>query len=92
MPAPLPPPLPPAPAQQRGPSPANPPRTPLSPISQILGNNTVYTPNAAPTVACGKTYSLKDWVALGLDVGTTAATLPDAATIIGWAKETLGMQ
>ncbi len=57
----------------------------------ILGNNTIYTPNAAPTVSCGKTYSFKDWVALGLDVGTTAATLPDAATIIGWARETLGM-
>ena len=39
-----------------------------------------------------KTYAFKDWIALGLDAGTTAAPLPDAATIIGWARETLGMQ
>ena len=58
----------------------------------ILGNNTIYTPSAAPTISCGKSFTFAEWATLGLDKGTTVATLPTADAIIGWAKDTLGMQ
>ena len=57
----------------------------------IMGNNTIYTPNAAPTISCGKTYSFAEWEKLGLDKGSSAATLPTAAQIVAWARETLNM-
>ena len=57
----------------------------------ILGNNTVYAPNSSVSVSCGKTYSFTEWAATGADPGTTVADLPSAATIIGWARVTLGM-
>ena len=57
----------------------------------ILGNNTIYAPNSSVTVSCGKSYTFAEWAATGADPGTTVADLPSAATIIGWARETLGM-
>jgi hypothetical protein len=35
----------------------------------VLGNNTVYTPNADASVRCGKTYTFAQWAALGVDLG-----------------------
>lgn len=57
----------------------------------LLGSNSIYTPNASAIVNCGKTFTFEEWMALGLDVGTTISTLPTADTIVGWARETLGM-
>ncbi len=57
----------------------------------IIGNNTIYTPNASTSVSCGKSYTFPEWVALGLDKGTTVQSLPTADQIITWAKDTLGM-
>lgn len=57
----------------------------------ILGNNTIYAPGGAVTVSCGKTYDFASWSALGLDVGSTTAELPTAATIIGWARSLLNI-
>ena len=57
----------------------------------LLGNNSIYSPTGAVTVSCGKSYSFAEWAALGLDVGSSVHTLPDAPTIIGWARATLGM-
>jgi hypothetical protein len=57
----------------------------------LLGSNSIYTPSASATVVCGKTYTFEQWMALGLDANTTISTLPTADTIIGWARETLGM-
>jgi hypothetical protein len=57
----------------------------------IIGNNSVFTPNASASISCGKTYTFAEWAALGLDAGSTVSTLPPAATIIGWARATLGL-
>ena len=58
----------------------------------IVGNNTVYLPNAAgATVTCGKTYTMADWLALGVDVGTSVADTPADGVIVGWARELLGI-
>lgn len=58
----------------------------------IVGNNTVYLPNAAgATVTCGKTYTMTDWLALGVDVGTNVADTPADGVIVGWARELLGI-
>ena len=58
----------------------------------LLGNNTIYTPTASPSIRCGKTYTFAQWSALGLDAGTTVAKLPTAQEIIGWARSLLQME
>ena len=60
------------------------------PTRMIVGNNTVYAPNASATVSCGKGYSFQEWVALGLDQGTTIADVPATADIIQMFKDVLG--
>ena len=57
----------------------------------VLGGNSLFVPNASATVSCGKSYSFAEWAATGMDAGTTIAEVPDAATIMGWARATLGM-
>lgn len=52
----------------------------------ILGNNTVYTPSAAASISCGKTYTFAEWAATGLDPGSSVQPLPTAEEIIGWAR------
>ena len=61
------------------------------PTRMIVGNNTVYAPNASATVSCGKGYTFQEWVALGLDQGTTIADLPTTADILQMFKDVLGM-
>ena len=53
-----------------------------------MHDNRLYA-DSPPSVTCGSTYSFKDWLAFGLDKGTTLAAAPDAATIIQWAKQLL---
>lgn len=53
-----------------------------------MHDNRLYA-DTPPSVTCGSTYSFKDWLAFGLDKGTTLAAAPDAATIIQWAKQLL---
>jgi len=57
----------------------------------VLGNNSVFVPNASATVSCGKSYTYAEWAATGADAGTTIADVPAADVIIGWARATLGM-
>ena len=58
----------------------------------LLGNNTIYLPGGlGGSVSCGKTYSFAEWIALGLDKGTTIADIPSSAVIVGWARTMLGM-
>jgi hypothetical protein len=59
--------------------------------SMLLGNNTVYVPGSSATVSCGKPYTIQDWIATGLDPGTTVADLPSTAEIIQMAKTVLQM-
>jgi hypothetical protein len=61
------------------------------PSRMIVGNNTVYAPNASATVSCGKGYTFQEWVALGLDQGTTIADMPTTADILQMFKDVLGM-
>jgi hypothetical protein len=58
-----------------------------------LGNNTVYAPGADVTVSCGKSYTGAEWLALGLDAGSSVrdSTNLTTATILGWARDLLGM-
>lgn len=58
-----------------------------------VGGNAVYLDGAAGgTVSCGKTYAFADWMALGLDAGTTlTTTLPTTQTMMGWAAALLGI-
>ena len=53
----------------------------------VISHNSYHTPTGDIT-ECGM--KLKDWQAKGEDVGSTVASLPDDATIIGWAKAKLG--
>lgn len=57
----------------------------------LLGKNEIYTPSASASISCGKSFTFAEWMALGLDAGSTIAALPTSDTIIGWARETLGM-
>jgi hypothetical protein len=59
--------------------------------SMILGNNTVYVPGSSATVSCGKSYTIQEWIATGLDPGTTVMDLPSTAEIIQMAKTVLQM-
>jgi len=54
----------------------------------VVFDNSIYTPTGLVT-ECGK--SLADWQAQGGDPGTTAATIPDDATLLALAKAALGM-
>ena len=58
----------------------------------LLGNNRIMSPGgtAAP-VNCGKTYAFADWIALGLDVGTTLSDVPATADIIKMGRAVLNM-
>ena len=58
----------------------------------LLGNNHIMSPggSAAP-INCGKTYAFADWIALGLDVGTTLSDVPATADIIKMGRAVLGM-
>lgn len=53
----------------------------------VISHNKYYT-STGDISECGKT--LSDWQAAGEDVGSTVASLPDDATIIGWGKALLG--
>lgn len=57
----------------------------------VVGNNSVYAPNASVTVSCGKGYSFEEWVALGLDLGSTVADLPTVDEMVQMFKDTLGL-
>jgi hypothetical protein len=57
--------------------------------SMILGNNTVMVPGSSATVSCGKSYTIQDWIATGLDPGTTVADLPSTPEIIQMARTVL---
>ena len=46
--------------------------------------------SSAP-VNCGKTYAFADWIALGLDAGTTLSDVPPTADIISMARAVLSM-
>ena len=54
----------------------------------IVYNNTIYTP-AAHVTECGMT--LAEWQAKGNDPMTTANVYPDDATLLGLARNVLGM-
>ncbi len=58
----------------------------------ILNNNKIMTPGGKDaSVRCGKTYSFADWIALGLDKGTTLSDVPTTPQIIQMARGVLGM-
>ena len=57
----------------------------------VVGNNTIYAPNASVTVSCGKTYTFAEWAALGLDPGTTVAEVPSVDAMMQMFKDTLGV-
>lgn len=57
----------------------------------ILGHNTILVPGQQTSVSCGKTYTMAEWLALGLDVGTTVGEVPPTSDIIALARATLGM-
>lgn len=57
----------------------------------LLGNNSIFAPNATVGVSCGKSYTFAEWAATGADPGTTVADLPPAATIIAWARDMLSI-
>ena len=57
----------------------------------LLGHNRVMVPGAQATVTCGKTYAFSDWVALGVDPGTTISEQPSTQEIIEMARAVLGM-
>jgi len=59
----------------------------------VLGANRVMVPGGVDApVSCGKTYTFAEWVALGLDAGSTISDLPTTPQIIGMAQAVLGMQ
>ena len=57
----------------------------------LLGNNSIFAPNATVGVSCGKSYTFAEWAATGADPGTTVADLPPATTIIAWARDMLSI-
>ena len=58
----------------------------------VLGGNRVLSPGAAAApVNCGKTYAFADWIALGLDTGTTLGDVPPTPQIVQLAHAVLGM-
>ena len=58
----------------------------------LLGNNRIMSPggSAAP-INCGKTFAFADWIATGLDAGTTLANVPATADIIKMGRAVLNM-
>lgn len=58
----------------------------------ILGNNKIMSPggSSAP-VNCGKSFAFSDWIALGLDVGTTLSDVPPTPQIIQMARDLLSI-
>lgn len=61
--------------------------------TMILGNNTILVPggSASLSVSCDKDYTMDQWLALGIDEGTTAGELPSTPQIIQWARELLSI-
>lgn len=57
----------------------------------LLGHNSILVPNSQTSVSCGRTYTMAEWLALGLDVGTTVGPQPPTADIIDMARRTLAM-
>jgi hypothetical protein len=58
----------------------------------VLGGNKIMSPGGtAASISCGKTYSFNDWIALGLDVGTTLSDVPASADIITMARNLLSI-
>ena len=57
----------------------------------VLGNNTVYAPSGSVTVACGdKTVDFGKFQQMGFDATShVSGDVPEAETIIGWAKDML---
>jgi hypothetical protein len=52
-----------------------------------LGNNTIYAPNKDATVNCGgKTYTMDEWLATGIDPGTTVLDEPTPQQVIAWGR------
>ena len=54
----------------------------------VVHDNAYFTSSGNVT-ECSQ--SLANWQAAGNDAGSTAATIPDDDTIIGWARELLAM-
>jgi len=60
-----------------------------------LADNKIYTPPGTDvgfncTVnGTNKLLSLKEWQAIGMDLGTTVQTAPNIQTIIQWGREML---
>ena len=54
----------------------------------IMGHNSYFTPTGNLTEC---KVPLDTWQKMGHDAGSTVAKTPDDATIIGWAKEKLGI-
>lgn len=54
-----------------------------------MGDNKLYS-SVSPQVKCGTTYDLKQWLAFGLDKGTTVSPPPTPATILAWGQRLLG--
>jgi hypothetical protein len=57
----------------------------------IVGNNSIYAPNADVVVDCGSSMSFQSWIATGIDVGTTVHDLPSSQQIIAWGAAILNM-
>jgi hypothetical protein len=61
-------------------------------VTVTTNHNAVYAPNADVSVSiCGKTYSMAEWLAFNLDVGTTVGETPSTAQIIAWAAQLLNI-
>lgn len=54
-----------------------------------MGGNKVYAPNKSVTVSCGGTVAFADFIASGLDPGTSLYDAPTAAEIIAWGQALL---
>ena len=69
----------------------------LNKTMDVSYDNQFFSASGEVTVACGKhTWNLSQWQAQAsadflADKGSNATTLPDAATVIGWARELLEM-
>lgn len=61
-------------------------------MALTVSNNRVYAPNAQALVNCGKQYNFTEWMALGVDTGSTIADLPSNDEIIQWARDLLQIQ
>ena len=61
------------------------------PNRMILGGNRVFVPGSATSVTCGKSFQFADWIATGLDPGTTVGEVPPTPTIIAMARSLLSI-